>query len=150
MKPCWVTASFSHCTQASRSRRRPDLSRYVAKRIAQLRGDPELPIGHGPVDGGAVVRLLAVQDFQRGPRLGAPQCLVQRLLEGNIDADEALAGLGLLRQGGVGRGGGEGGVEAQEGAIGDLDVVLRPHEGDALQLPADRFPGVRVELAHLE
>ena len=55
----------------------------VAKRVAQRRGGLELPIGHGPADGGAVVRLLAVQDFQRGARLGARQRLVQRLHEGD-------------------------------------------------------------------
>ena len=121
-----------------------------AKRMAQRRGGRELLVGHGPVDGRTIVRLLAVQDFHRETRPGTPQCLLQHLHDGKIDADEAIAGLGLLCHSGVGRGGGESGVEAQEGAIGDLDVDLHPHQGDSLQLPADGFPGFRSELAHVE
>jgi hypothetical protein len=99
--------------------------------VAQRRGSRELLIGHGPLGGGAVVCLLAVQDFQRVARLRAPQRLVQHLLEGSIDAEEALPDLPVLHEGGIGGGGGEGGVEAQEGPVADLKIGFRAQEGDA-------------------
>ena len=72
--------------------------------------------------------------------------LVQRLHEDQIDVDETLPDLRLLRESAIRRGGGERGVEAEEGAIIDLDVILRPQEGDALQLVANWLPSFRFDL----
>lgn len=95
--------------------------------------------------GAAQVGLLPGHERHAGGGLGAPQGLLHRCTNLQVDLDEAP-----LRPGPVGLGLGaggvrQGGVELEEGGV-ELGQHLHPQQGGGLQLGADAPPGLRGQL----